>query len=237
MSARLLEVEGLRTAYGRSEVLFGLDLHVEAGEVVALMGRNGMGKTTTLRSIMGLTKPSHGSIRVNGIEYQGRPAFRVARAGVAIVPEGRQIFRQLSVHEHLVMARSERNASVNRWSPETVYVLFPRLQERRDHMGGQLSGGEQQMLAIGRALMTNPDMILFDEATEGLAPLVRREIWNSMRKLKDEGCAILVVDKNVHEIAELASRMYVLEKGRVAWSGSPSVLRSDAELQQRLLGI
>ena len=237
MSLRLLEVEGLRTAYGLSEVLFGLDLHVEAGEVVALMGRNGMGKTTTLRSIMGLTKPSLGSIKINGIQYQGQPAFRVARAGVAIVPEGRQIFRLLSVHEHLVMARSERIGRSNKWSSEEVYALFPRLQERRDYMGGQLSGGEQQMLAIGRALMTNPDVILCDEATEGLAPLVRREIWSSMRKLKEQGCAILVVDKNVHEISEIASRMYVLEKGRIAWSGTPDVLRSDENLQQRLLGI
>jgi branched-chain amino acid transport system ATP-binding protein len=235
MSSRLLEVEGLRASYGRSEVLFGIDLHVAAGEVVALMGRNGMGKTTTLRSIMGLTQPSHGQVRIQGVDFRGRPAFQVARAGVAIVPEGRQVFRLLTVHEHLLMAQSSRRAQP--WTVDSVYQLFPRLQERRAHMGGQLSGGEQQMLAIGRALMTNPGLILFDEATEGLAPLVRREIWNAMRAMKSQGCAILVVDKNVEDVALLASRMYVLDKGSLAWSGLPSLLGSDAELQRRLLGV
>ncbi len=235
MSTHLLEVEGLRASYGRSEVLFGIDLHVAAGEVVALMGRNGMGKTTTLRSIMGLTTPSHGQVRIRGADFRGCGAFQVARAGVAIVPEGRQVFRLLTVHEHLLMAQSSRRTQP--WTVSAVYQLFPRLQERRTHMGGQLSGGEQQMLAIGRALMTNPGLILFDEATEGLAPLVRQEIWNAMRTMKNQGCAILVVDKNVEDVALLASRMYVLEKGRLAWSGSPNLLGSDAELQRRLLGV
>jgi len=237
MSAPLLQVQSLRTSYGRSEVLFGIDLQVGAGEVVALMGRNGMGKTTTLRSIMGLTTAFDGSVQVRGKELRGHPAFRLAREGLAIVPEGRQVFRQLSVREHLVVAQSNRRSRAKLWSIDTVYDLFPRLKERSDHMGAQLSGGEQQMLAIGRALMTNPDLILFDEATEGLAPLVRREIWNAMRTLQQEGVAVLVVDKNVHDVSELASRLYVLEKGRVAWSGAPRALQAEEALQSRLLGV
>ena len=234
---RLLEVEGLETAYGRSQVLFGIDLFVDEGEVVGLMGRNGMGKTTTIRSIMGLTPPRRGRVCVNGIEYQNRPTWRVARAGLAIVPEGRQVFRRLTVHEHLLMAECKRHVVGEQWTVKKVYAMFPRLEERREHLGGQLSGGEQQMLAIGRALMTNPKLILFDEATEGLAPLVRHQIWSAIRSLKSRGLAILIVDKNVADVAEVAERMYVLEKGSLAWTGAPTELsRSDA-LKQRYLGI
>ena len=214
--SRLLEVEGLETAYGGSQVLYGVDLAVGKGEVVGLMGRNGMGKTTTIRSIMGLTPPRAGRVRINGVELQRQPAFRVARAGVALVPEGRQVFLRLTVREHLEMAQAKRNALAETWNAAKVFEMFPRLAERRDHLGGQLSGGEQQMLAIGRALVTNPEIILFDEATEGLAPLVQREIWISLRRLKALGYALLVVDKNVSDVADLADRMVVLEKGRVA---------------------
>jgi branched-chain amino acid transport system ATP-binding protein len=234
---RLLEVEGLETAYGRSQVLFGIDLFIAEGEVVGLMGRNGMGKTTTIRSIMGLTPPRRGRVRVNGVEYQNQPTCRVARAGLAIVPEGRQVFRRLTVHEHLLMAESKRTGVGEPWTVRNVFALFPRLEERREHLGGQLSGGEQQMLAIGRALMTNPQLILFDEATEGLAPLVRLEIWSAIRSLKERGTAILIVDKNVADVAEVAERMYVLEKGRLAWSGAPADLSKNEELQQRYLGV
>jgi len=233
----LLEVEGLETCYGSSQVLFGIDLQVQRGEVVSLMGRNGMGKTTTMRSIMGLTRSKRGRVRIEGKEVQDAPAFRIARAGVAIVPEGRQVFRQLDVEEHLLMASSRRPSRTARWTVDGVFKLFPRLAERKRHMGGQLSGGEQQMLAIGRALMTNPQLILFDEATEGLAPLAREEIWAAIRKLKDEGYAILIVDKNVNDLAALSQSMVVLEKGRVAWAGSPAAMRDDAALQQRYLSV
>jgi branched-chain amino acid transport system ATP-binding protein len=232
-----LEVEGLETSYGRSQVLFGIDLAVGVGEVLGVMGRNGMGKTTTVRSIMGLTRPQRGTVRVAGVEVQHLPAFRIARAGLAIVPEGRQVFRQLTVLEHLQMARSPRATQGDTWTVDKVYALFPRLAERQRHYGTQLSGGEQQMLAIGRALMTNPRLVLFDEATEGLAPLVRHEIWSAIASLKARGCAIVIVDKNLRDVARLAERMIVLEKGRVAWSGPSSTLCGDAELQRRHLGV
>ena len=232
-----LEVEGLETAYGRSQVLFGIDLAVAEGEVVGVMGKNGMGKTTTVRSIMGLTRPQRGKVRVGGVEVQHLPAFRIARAGLAIVPEGRQVFRHLTVREHLLMAESQRAAGADPWTTKKVYALFPRLAERERHFGTQLSGGEQQMLAIGRALMTNPRLVLFDEATEGLAPLVRHEIWSAIAALKERGCAIVIVDKNLADVGRLAERMVVLEKGRVAWSGLSSTLCSDGALQRRYLGV
>jgi branched-chain amino acid transport system ATP-binding protein len=234
---QFLEVEGLETSYGQSQVLFGIDLGVAEGEVVGVMGRNGMGKTTTLRSIMGLTRPQRGKVRVGGVEVQGLPAFRIARAGLAIVPEGRQVFRHLTVREHLLMAQSARAAGTDPWSPSKVYALFPRLAERQQHFGTQLSGGEQQMLAIGRALMTNPRLVLFDEATEGLAPLVRHEIWAALAALKERGCAIVIVDKNLSEVGRLAERMVVLEKGRMAWAGPSSALCNDVALQRRHLGV
>jgi branched-chain amino acid transport system ATP-binding protein len=232
-----LEVEGLETSYGQSQVLFGIDLSVAEGEVVGIMGKNGMGKTTTVRSIMGLTRPRRGKVRVRGVEVQDQPAFRIARAGLAIVPEGRQVFRHLTVREHLLMAEAPRATGGDRWTAGKVYALFPRLAEREQHFGTQLSGGEQQMLAIGRALMTNPRLVLFDEATEGLAPIVRHEIWGAIAALKERGCAIVVVDKNLAEVGRLAERMVVLEKGRIAWSGPSTALCNDAALQQRYLGI
>jgi len=234
-----LEVEGLETSYGRSQVLFGIDFAVGEGKVVGVMGKNGMGKTTTVRSIMGLTRPQRGTVRVGGVEVQTLPAFRIARAGLAIVPEGRQVFRNLRVREHLLMAESPHSAGVDPWTTRKVYALFPRLAEREGHYGTQLSGGEQQMLAIGRALMTNPKLVLFDEATEGLAPLVRHEIWAAIAALKERGCAIVIVDKNLNDVGRLAERMVVLEKGRVAWSGpGPSAtLCGDEVLQRRYLGV
>jgi branched-chain amino acid transport system ATP-binding protein len=231
----ILQVDSLETVYGRSQVLFGIDLDVARGEVVALMGRNGMGKTTTLRSIMGLTPARKGRVRINGVDYRGQPTFRIARAGLAIVPEGRQVFKHLTVREHLTMAGGSGRRGP--WSIERVHGLFPRLEERGSHLGGQLSGGEQQMLAIGRALMTNPDLILFDEATEGLAPMIRQEIWRAVRALKESGCAIVVVDKNVKDVAEVADRMVLLEKGSIVWRGSSLQLRDDMELQRRYLGV
>jgi branched-chain amino acid transport system ATP-binding protein len=233
----LLQVEGLETSYGRSQVLFGVGFSVGEGEAIGLMGRNGMGKTTTLRSIMGLTRPGRGTVRIAGVPMQRQPAFRIARAGVAIVPEGRQVFRQLTVREHLLMAESRRASSAPRWTVKRVHELFPRLAEREGHLGTQLSGGEQQMLAIARALMTCPRLVLLDEATEGLAPLVRQEIWAAVRALKQNGLAIVIVDKNLRELATIANRMVVLEKGRVAWAGAAETLHGDADLQQRYLGI
>jgi branched-chain amino acid transport system ATP-binding protein len=234
---RLLEVEGLETSYGRSQVLFGIDLSIGAGEVVGLMGRNGMGKTTTIRSIMGLTRAQRGKVRIDGVEVQRLPAFRIARAGLAIVPEGRQVFRHLTVREHLMMAKAKQSAAGDPWTVDKVYALFPHLADRQQHLGTQLSGGEQQMLAIGRALMTNPRLVLFDEATEGLAPLVRHEIWAAIGMLKARGCAILLVDKNLRDVAALSNHLVVIEKGRVVWTGAPAQLCGNPELQRRYLGV
>ncbi len=233
----LLHVENLETYYGRSQALFGVSFSVGEGEALGLMGRNGMGKSTTLRSIMGLTRPSRGIVRIAGLPMQQQPAFRIARAGVAIVPEGRQVFRHLTVREHLLMAESRRTSLAPRWTVQRIHDLFPRLAEREGHLGTQLSGGEQQMLAIARALMTCPRLVLLDEATEGLAPLVRQEIWAAVRALKRSGMAIVVVDKNLQELANVAENLVVLEKGRVAWSGETEALRSNPNLQQRYLGI
>jgi branched-chain amino acid transport system ATP-binding protein len=237
MSARLLEVEGIVTYYGRSQVLFGVSLTVESGEVVTLMGRNGMGKTTTVRSIMGLTPPRDGSVRVSGRELRGLPTFRVARAGLALVPEGRQVFPNLTVAEHLAIAQSNRTMRHDPWTPERILAQFPSLKERARHLGGKLSGGEQQMLAIGRALATNPMLLIFDEATEGLAPLVREEIWRCIKGLKAAGQSILVIDKNVDALASIADRHYIIEKGRIVWSGASAELRTGDELQRRYLGV
>jgi branched-chain amino acid transport system ATP-binding protein len=237
MTGALLEVASVETFYGRSQALHGVSLAVAEGELVSLMGRNGMGKTTTLRSIMGLTRPARGSVRLAGRELRGLPAFRIARAGVAIVPEGRQVFPSLSVGEHLHVAYANRRGGASPWTSARVYGLFPRLAERSRHMGHQLSGGEQQMLAIGRALVTNPRLLLLDEATEGLAPLMREEIWRCLAALKAAGLAVLVVDKTVDALARLADRHVILEKGRVAWSGDSQALLDDVGLRQRYLGV
>ena len=226
----LLEVSALETCYGASQALFGVELAVGEGEVVALMGRNGMGKTTTIRSICNLTSPRAGSIRFSGREITRLRPHRIARCGVGLVPEGRRCFANLTVEENMRAA-----ARPGRWTLEAVHGLFPRLAERRRQYAGTLSGGEQQMLAIGRALTTNPRLLILDEATEGLAPLVRREIWTALRRLKKEGQAILVVDKTLKEMMPVADRCTVLEKGRTVWQGRPADL--GVEIQDRYLGV
>ncbi|TXL78776.1 ABC transporter ATP-binding protein [Vineibacter terrae] len=233
----MLKVSGLITAYGESQVLFGMAFEVGAGEVVTLMGRNGMGKTTTVHSIMGIVPPKAGTIELGSRDIAGLPSHRIARLGLGLVPEGRQIFPNLTVRENLVAAAANRDARPSPWTLPLVYEFFPRLAERQANMGNQLSGGEQQMLAIGRALMTNPRLLILDEATEGLAPLIRQEIWACLRRLKGEGQAILVIDKNVGALIGLADRHYIVEKGRVVWDGTSPELAADVELQHRYLGV
>ena len=236
-ASALLEVEGLETCYGQSQVLFGLSLSVRSGEMVALMGRNGMGKTTTVRSIMGLTPPRAGAVRFGSKEVRGLPAFRIAQLGIGLVPEGRQIFPNLTVRENLVAASGDRLGSADRWTLEKIHALFPRLAERGGNMGNLLSGGEQQMLAIGRALMTNPRLLILDEATEGLAPLIREEIWSCLSMLKARGQSVLVIDKNVEHLTRIADRHYIIERGRAVWSGTSEQLVAEPDLQHRYLGI
>ena len=236
MSA-LLEISGLETGYDRSQVLFGVDLRVQEGEVAALLGRNGMGKTTTLKALLGLLPVKGGSVRFRGERIDGRPTDRIARAGIALVPEGRQIFPNLSVRENLVAFAGNRSGRSDPWTPEKVFDLFPRLHERSENMGNQLSGGEQQMLAIGRALVTNPHLLILDEATEGLAPLVREEIWKCLARLRAAGQTVLVIDKYVERLVRLADRHTIIERGRVAWQGTSAELDADRGLWHRYLGI
>ena len=233
----MLKVEGLESAYGDSRILFGIDLFVGAGEVVTLLGRNGMGKTTTVKSIFGLLKPRGGRVLIDGEDVTGRPPHVVAKRGLGLVPEGRQIFPTLSVEENLVATHRSGGASAPKWTLESVYALFPRLKERRRNMGNQLSGGEQQMLAIGRALMTNPRLVVLDEATEGLAPLIREEIWACLTEIRNAGEAILVIDKNVDALARFADRHVVIEKGRVAWEGTTEELRATPAVKERFLHV
>jgi branched-chain amino acid transport system ATP-binding protein len=233
MSDSILEVEGIETCYGLSQVLFGLSLTIKPGEMVTLMGRNGMGKTTTVRSIMGLTPSRAGTIRFLGKEIRGLPSYKIAQLGIGLVPEGRQIFPNLCVRENLkatAVARGE-------WTLAKVNELFPRLAERSSSMGNQLSGGEQQMLAVGRALMTNPRLLILDEATEGLAPLIRAEIWRCLARLKESGLAILVIDKNVQALTRVADRHFLIERGRVVWSGASPELAAAPDVQHRYLGV
>jgi branched-chain amino acid transport system ATP-binding protein len=237
MAAALLELEAVETCYGLSQVLFGISLAVGAGEMVTLMGRNGMGKTTTVRSIMGLTPARVGAIRFRGRDIRELPSYRIAQLGIGLVPEGRQIFPNLTARENLVAVAANRDSVREPWTLERVCALFPRVAERLSSMGNLLSGGEQQMLAIGRALMTNPRLLILDEATEGLAPLIRDEIWRCLASLKGTGQAVLVIDKNVGALCEIADRHYVIERGRVVWTGSSAELSAAPELRHRYLGI
>jgi branched-chain amino acid transport system ATP-binding protein len=233
----LLDVDGIETCYGLSQVLHGISLTVRAGEVVTLMGRNGMGKTTTVRSIMGLTPAMAGSIRFAGEDIRTLPAYRIAQLGIGLVPEGRQVFPNLTARENLIATAANRNGSAEPWTLEKVCELFPRLAERLTGMANLLSGGEQQMLAIGRALMTNPRLLILDEATEGLAPLIRAEIWQCLSRLKGPNRSILVIDKNVEALTHIADRHYLIERGRVVWTGSSQELAAAPEVQHRYLGI
>ena len=235
--ANLLELDRVETFYGLSQVLFGLSLSVAPGEVVTLMGRNGMGKTTTVRSVLGLTRTRAGSIRFEGREIRALPAYRVAKLGVGLVPEGRQIFPNLSVRENLVATAANRRGAEDPWTLQRVFELFPLLAERGESMGTQLSGGEQQMLAVGRALMTNPKLLILDEATEGLAPLMRAEIWRCLAGLKAAGLSILLIDKNVAALTRIADRHYIIEKGQVVWTGTSPQLAAASDIQQRYLSI
>jgi branched-chain amino acid transport system ATP-binding protein len=233
----MLEVESIETFYGACQGLFGLSLEIRGGEAVALLGRNGMGKTTTVRSIMGLTPVRSGSIRFRGQPIHRLPPYRIAQSGIALVPEKRQVFPTLTVRENLLATAANRFGASPAWDLERVYTIFPILAQRRHHRGNQLSGGEQQMLSIGRALMTNPQLLILDEATEGLAPLVRTEIWRCLKDLKDAGQAILVIDKNIQALARIADRHYIVEKGRSVWTGTSQELLADAEVRSRYLGV
>ena len=233
----MLRVAGLEASYGESQVLFGVDLEIGAGVVVSLMGRNGMGKTTTVATVMGILRAGAGEVLLEGQPIQHLPAYRIAQLGLGLVPEGRQIFPNLSVRENLVATSANRRGGREAWTLARVLDLFPTLAERRESLGGLLSGGEQQMLAVGRALMTNPRLLILDEATEGLAPLVRAEIWRVLARLKAAGQSILIIDKNVAALTTLADRHYILEKGRVVWSGGTAELKSNVEMQHRYLGV
>ena len=238
----MLEVNDISTYYGDARALFGVSLKIEQGEVITLLGRNGMGKTATIHSIMGITPARSGEIRFRGKDTRSLPSYRISQLGIGLVPEGRQIFPNLTVRENLLAtARASSSTSSKsvdqQWTYERVVQLFPILAERAGFMGNLLSGGEQQMLAVGRALLTNPDLLLLDDATEGLAPLIRGQIWESLAALKREGISMLVVDKNVKDLFPLADRHYVVESGHVVWSGGSRELQNDAELQNRYLGV
>jgi branched-chain amino acid transport system ATP-binding protein len=233
----LLEVVDVETSYGSSRVLFGISLAIAPGEMVSLMGRNGMGKTTTVRSIMGLTAPTAGSIRFDGAEISALPAFRIAKLGIGLVPEGRQVFPNLTARENLLATAANRSRTAEPWTIDRVFALFPRLAARAGSMANLLSGGEQQMLAIGRALMTNPRLLILDEATEGLAPLIRDEIWRCLALLRAGGQSILVIDKNVDTLTRIADRHYLIERGRVVWTGDSRALAEAADIQRRYLGV
>jgi len=233
----MLEVRDLQTAYGRSQVLFGVSLEIHPGQVVTLLGRNGMGKTTTVRSIMGIVRPKQGTISFQNASLVGLPSYRIAQAGIGLVPEGRQVFPNLTVRENLLATAANRRGGSDPWTLEKVYKFFSQLRERQNNYGNQLSGGEQQMLAIGRALMTNPRLLILDEATEGLAPLVRAEIYRSIGRLKAEGLSILLIDKDVRALTRAADVHYVLEKGRVVWTGTSAQLAASQDVQHRYLGV
>jgi branched-chain amino acid transport system ATP-binding protein len=233
----MLEVKGIETSYGASQVLFEMSLDVGDGEFVTLLGRNGMGKTTTIRSIMGLVPTHGGTIAFNGSPIHGAASYKIAKAGLGLVPEGRQIFPNLTVRENLIATAANRAGRKDPWTYDRVMALFPALDARRNNMGDQLSGGEQQMLAVARALMTNPELLILDEATEGLAPLIRAEIWRVLKHLKEQGLSILVIDKNVDVLTRIADRHYIIEKGQVVWTGGSQELRDNKDIQHQYLGV
>ena len=234
----LLDVKNIHAAYGHAQALFGVSFQVQAGQVVTLLGRNGMGRSTTIKCLFGLLPVSQGEIHFDGKPVHTLPSYAIAKLGLGIVPEGRQVFPNLSVEENLVAtARPPLNRSAQPWTLERVYQFFPRLKERRSNLGGQLSGGEQQMLAIGRALMTNPRLLVLDEATEGLAPLIRTEIWEALTALKAQGLSQIVIDKNVGALLPFADQHYVLEKGKVVWKGTSDDVRADNQIVQQYLGV
>ena len=233
----MLEVDNIETYYADSQALFGLSLQVEMGQVVTLLGRNGMGKTTTVNSIMGIVPIRGGEIRYANARISGLPSFKISNLGIGLVPEGRQVFPNLSVRENLVATAANVSAKADPWDLDKVLNFFPALEARLDAMGAQLSGGEQQMLAIGRALMINPSLLILDEATEGLAPLIRQEIWSRLGILKDEGQSILLIDKNLDALTRLADRHFIIEKGRIVWSGDSRELTADPSLKMRYLGV
>jgi branched-chain amino acid transport system ATP-binding protein len=232
----LLELSKVQAGYGNAQILFDVSLHVGEGEAVTLIGRNGMGKTTTVNAIMGICQPVAGEIRFKGEEVHRLPSHQIAKRGIGLIPEGRRIFPNLTVQENLVVALRAMD-STRAWTVTKVLALFPRIEERLSQPGYQLSGGEQQMLAIGRALLTNPDLLIFDEATEGLAPIVREEIWSTLKLLKQAGVSMIVIDKDIEALCELASRHYIIEKGRIVWEGASSELFRDQALQHRFLSI
>ena len=236
----LLKLDDVQTAYGVSQVLFGMAFAVREGEFVTLVGRNGMGKTTTIKTIVGLLKPLRGTVEFGGKAIHGLPSYQIGQSGIGLVPEGRQVFPNLTVRENLVATANQRHvnaAKAQPWTLETVYRLFPRLKEREKNLGSNLSGGEQQMLAIGRALMTNPKLLILDEATEGLAPLVRKEIWDCLSTLKARGQTVIVIDKNIGPLLALADTHHLVEKGRVVWSGASDALKSEPDLLHRYVGV
>ena len=233
----MLRVEAIEASYDQNQVLFGASLEVRRGEVVALMGRNGMGKTTTVHSVVGVLRPHAGTISFEGSPLNGLPPYRIGRLGIGLVPEGRQVFPTLTVRENLLATAANHGRLSQPWTLERVFELFPQLKTRIGQLGGTLSGGEQQMLAIGRALMLSPKLLILDEATEGLAPLIREEIWSCLRRLKELGHSILLIDKNLDELAPLAQRSYIMEKGRIVWEGSTADLIGNEELRLTYLGV
>lgn len=235
---QLLKITGLQASYGAAQVLFGVDLSMSEGEVITLLGRNGMGRSTTIKCLFGLLEPKAGQIEFTGKRTERLQPHDIAKLGLGLVPEGRQVFPNLTVEENLIAtARLNSGNGLKQWTLERIYLFFPRLKERRGNLGSQLSGGEQQMLAIGRALLTNPKLVVLDEATEGLAPLIRAEIWQALGELKTEGLSLIVIDKNLGPLLDLADRHFVLEKGLVVWSGTSSQLREDTRIVHEYLGV
>ena len=233
----MLEVKDIETSYGTSQVLFGLSFSVKDGEVVSLLGRNGMGKTTTIRSLMGMVPIHGGSIMFEGQELKNMKDYKIAQLGLGLVPEGRQIFPNLTVRENLIATASNRSGTDQPWTVDAIVDMFPNLGNRMNNMGNQLSGGEQQMLAVGRALMTNPKLLILDEATEGLAPLIREEIWKCLEGLKERGQSILVIDKNVDALTRIGDRHYIVERGQIVWEGNSAELSANEDVQHRYLGV